>query len=314
MSMLKHCVLAILLFGVSTTDGAMAKSKCRLSADDKMQNAHLSFDDFDQKGVTSTTWRQLDNRGCHAVAAKAAEDYLINGPALTAAHKEDILFHEAQSLAFVDKNAQAAQLVAAAIPKDRANHGDLDWITYLVGTWAFLVKDKSLLDSSATKMSAEPGAENAIDANVLRGLAKCFNRSYRVAYASCRPKYISESERQHRRESSVLEHGAAEQLSVDLPAHSRLRRHLDGAVPPDRRQLQRKLDPDSRHREHRREFAVSIGVACLRHIKGALLLRGARNVTVAGYRPSAQAIPCASSRAIGANRSVGREQIAVFCS
>ncbi len=186
--MLKHCLLALLLFGISTTDGAMAKSNCRLSADEKLQNAHLSFDDFDQTGTTTTTWRQLDNRGCHEAAAQAAEDYLINGHALTASHKEDVLFHEAQSLALVDKNSEAAQLVAAAIPADRANHGSLDWITYLVGTWAFLVKDETLLDASATKMSAEPGTENAIDSAVLRGLAKCFNRHYRIAYASCRPK------------------------------------------------------------------------------------------------------------------------------
>ena len=58
--MLKHCLLALLLFGISTTDGAMAKSNCRLSADEKLQNAHLSFDDFDQTGTTTTTWRHLE--------------------------------------------------------------------------------------------------------------------------------------------------------------------------------------------------------------------------------------------------------------
>jgi len=189
--MLKDCFLAILLIGISTSDGAMAGSKCRLSASEKMQNARLTFDDFDQKGTTSTTWRQLDSRGCHAVAAEAAEDYLINGPVLTASHKEDVLFHEAQSLALADKNSQAAQLVAAAIPADRVNHGDLDWTTYLVGTWAFLVNDKVLLDASANKMSVESGPENAIDAAVLRGLARCFNRPYRIAYGSCRPKQVN---------------------------------------------------------------------------------------------------------------------------
>jgi hypothetical protein len=45
-----------------------------------------------------------------------------------------------------------------------------------------------LLDASARKMALETGPDNAIDSAVLRGLAKCYNRSYRIAYTVCRPK------------------------------------------------------------------------------------------------------------------------------
>jgi hypothetical protein len=179
----------VFLLGVGTTAAhATDATKCFLSAADKSANARLSFDEFDQKGVTNSTWRQLEDRGCHALTVEAAEDYLVEGPVLTLAHKEDVLFHEAQSLAFLGDTAQAAHFVAAAIPPDRSNHGDLDWTTYLIGTWAFLVREKPLLDASAGKMSLEPGEDNAIDGAVLRGLAKCFNRSYRIAYTVCRPK------------------------------------------------------------------------------------------------------------------------------
>jgi hypothetical protein len=179
-------LLIALIFATCTAAGAA--SKCGLSSADKVANARLSFDEFDQKGATTSTWRQLEDRGCHAAAVEAAEDYLVNGPALTPDRKEDVLFHEAQSLAFMDDTAQAAHLAAAAIPPDHGNHGDLDWTTYLIGTWGFLVRDKLLLDTAIRKMSREPGEGNAIDSAVLRGLAKCFDSPYRIAYTVCRKK------------------------------------------------------------------------------------------------------------------------------
>jgi len=78
--------------------------------------------------------------------------------------------------------------VSAAIPPDRSMHGDLDWTTYLVGTWAFLVKDRATLDAASSKMAAEPGDANRLDGAVLRGLQACFDKDYDTAYNDCRPK------------------------------------------------------------------------------------------------------------------------------
>jgi hypothetical protein len=161
---------------------------CHLTPDDKMANAKLSFDDFDQKGTLSSTWRALMQANCPGRAAEAADDYLVNGPVLTPDQKSDVLFHEAQALAIMGDNAQASRLVSAAIPPDRSGHGDLDWTTYLEGTWAFLVKDRATLDAAANKMMVEPGDTNRIDANVLRGLQTCFDKDYDTAYNMCRPK------------------------------------------------------------------------------------------------------------------------------
>ncbi len=174
---------------VVSASGALASdADCRLTSADKAANAKLSFDAFDQKGVTNVTWRKLEERGCHALALEADEDYLINGPTLSDDQKQDVMFHEAQSLAFMGRDVEAAHLVAAAIPPDHSGHGELDWTTYLTGTWAFLVEDKSLLDASAAKLSAEKGEGNVIDSAALRGLAKCFGRPYKTAYVDCRPK------------------------------------------------------------------------------------------------------------------------------
>jgi hypothetical protein len=181
--------LAFLVGMVAGTSGAFAgDADCHLTAADKAANAKLNFDAFDQKGVTSVTWRKLEERGCHAQAVAAAEDYLVEGPVLAADEKQDVLFHIGQSFAFWGREVESAHFVAAAIPPDRGNHGELDWTTYLVGTWAFLVKDKPLLDVSAAKLSAEKGDGNVTDSAALRGLAKCFRQPYRTAYVDCRPK------------------------------------------------------------------------------------------------------------------------------
>jgi hypothetical protein len=161
---------------------------CHLTPEDKAANAKLSFDDFDQKGALSSTWRALMHANCPGRAAEAADDYLINGPALTPDQKSDVLFHEAQSLAIMGDNAQASRLVSAAIPADRSDHGDLDWTTYLEGTWAFLVKDRATLDAATSKMMVEQGDANRVDTNVLRGLQMCFDKDYDTAYNDCRPK------------------------------------------------------------------------------------------------------------------------------
>jgi hypothetical protein len=180
--------LAFAVFVLQVSIASAADVKCRLTPDDKAANAKLSFDDFDQKGVTPSTWRKLEEAGCHLLAAEAADDYLAKGPVQTANHKSDTLFHEAQSLAFAGDDVNAARLVAAAIPPGRDTHGDLDWTSYLVGTWAFLVKDKPALDAAAAKMATEPGDPNRLDGGILLGLSRCFDKPYPAAYDTCRPK------------------------------------------------------------------------------------------------------------------------------
>jgi hypothetical protein len=181
------CAAVLLCVGGSVAWADNGHS-CHLTQEDKAANARLSFDDFDQKGSLPSTWRALMHANCPGRAAEAADDYLVNGPGLTPDQKSDVLFHEAQALAIMGDNAQASRLVSAAIPPDRSGHGELDWTTYLEGTWAFLVKDRAALDAAATRMMAEPGDSNRMDGNVLRGLQMCFDKDYDTAYNDCRPK------------------------------------------------------------------------------------------------------------------------------
>jgi len=187
--MLRGIFLGAVLLGASA-GAAFADDghRCKLTPDDKIANAKLSFEEFDQTGTLPSTWRALMNRNCPGRAAEAADDYLINGPPQTPEHKSDLLFHEAQALAIMGDNAQASRLVAAAIMPDRSMHGDLDWTAYLVGTWAFLVNNRAALDAATAKLAAEPGEGNRINADVLRGLSDCFDKDYDAAYNRCRPK------------------------------------------------------------------------------------------------------------------------------
>src|SRR6059058_2897009 len=69
---------------------------CSLTAAEKTANAHLSFDDFDQKGVTTGSGRSLGSRGCWEAAAAATEDYILHGPDRTDGEQRNLLFHLAQ--------------------------------------------------------------------------------------------------------------------------------------------------------------------------------------------------------------------------
>lgn len=184
---LQNSALAGLAVSLLTICNSHAQSACHLTAADKAANAQLSFDDFDQKGVTPSTWRRLEEAGCHAEALEAAEDYLVNGPAITASEKQVVQFHIAQTLALMGRNEEAARMVAIAMSPDHGNRGDLDWNTYLVGTWAFLKRDRARLEAAVTRLTAEPGDGNRMNAGAIRGLLNCFDKPYSESYATaCR--------------------------------------------------------------------------------------------------------------------------------
>ena len=95
-----------------------------------------------------------------------------------------MLFHLGQSLAISGEERRAADFIAfSREPKGlRPPENTLNWNDYVTGTWAFLVKDKSLLMRSRDAVLAAPGNGNNINGNVLAGLARCFDKPYSVAY------------------------------------------------------------------------------------------------------------------------------------
>jgi hypothetical protein len=160
---------------------------CTLTAADKVANAKLSFDDFDQTGVGPATWRQLSNHGCWAQAVEAAGDYLAHARFARASQQRDVIFHIGQSLGIEGKYEEAALMIASAKSPDPAAGEALDWNTYLEGTWAFFKRDRAALERARARLIGELGAGNQLNGSVLSGLVNCFDRPYAIAYESaCR--------------------------------------------------------------------------------------------------------------------------------
>jgi hypothetical protein len=172
--------LIAIVFALAGT--ASAQPVCSLTAADKQANALLSYDEFDQTGTLPSSWRALSKRGCEAMAADAAEDYLLHRTPMSEGARINILFHEAQSLAVAGREREAARLMAASKDLKQTPDADFDWNSYVEGSWAFLLKDRARLDEAVAVLSRSTEPGNVINAKVLRGLAKCFDRPYKQAY------------------------------------------------------------------------------------------------------------------------------------
>lgn len=187
--MLRIIVAYALLIGPSAAHAApptQADASCKLTSSDLTMNASLSYQDFDQTGVSPTTARKLGERGCYTEAARATEDYLAHAPFLTAREIRNLTWHLGQYLASAgDQKTAAPLLIAARAPSDEPPQPDgFDWNTYVLGTWAFLVKDREELTAALSRLSKAPGERNAMNAKVLARFVKCFDHSYLDAYDS----------------------------------------------------------------------------------------------------------------------------------
>jgi hypothetical protein len=179
-------ILTIMIFLTVAIPVARAEpvstEPCSLSREDKVENAKLTFDDFDQKGVISSTWRQLSNRKCEIQAIEAAEDYLIHGQVTREGERHNIIFHIGQSLAMANKYEEAALMMASSKNPTQQVNSEQDWNTYVDGTWAFLKRDRVSLENFREQLLKTTGYGNNINTAVLTGLLNCFDQPYSIAY------------------------------------------------------------------------------------------------------------------------------------
>ena len=155
--------------------------QCALADADLAANARLSFDEFDQRGTTPATARQLGNQRCYAEAARATEHYLVNGPILSTGEHSAVVWHLGQYLAAAGDEPRAASVMAAA--RRPIEPGDeLEWNAYVEGTWAFLVKDRPVLETAVARLRAAPQPRNRNNLRAVERMLRCFGRSYADAY------------------------------------------------------------------------------------------------------------------------------------
>ena len=176
-----------LVFTQLATQPSPPPVKCFLDSEAKRANAQLSFENFDQIGTLPSSWRRLAEAECNAEAADAILDYLINGPILTPSQHRVVLFHMGQTLALMGEERRAADFVVASktTATTQVTKETLNWNDYVIGTWAFLTKDRALLIKSRDVVLAS-GPRNTKNASLLEALERCFEKPYRIAYnVSC---------------------------------------------------------------------------------------------------------------------------------
>ncbi|RYG07704.1 MAG: hypothetical protein EON96_21115 [Caulobacteraceae bacterium] len=177
--MLAAFVTALALFQTAPDEAV----GCALTPEHLVANRTLSFESFDQAGVTPWTARKLGERGCNAEAARASEDYLLQGPELTERQRQVVSWHLGQYLAESGEERAAARVMATTMRREEMTPDNFDWNTYVLGTHAFLTKDRAAMDAAVTRLSRQEGVRNQINARALRRLQSCFDKPYTEAYA-----------------------------------------------------------------------------------------------------------------------------------
>jgi len=159
---------------------------CEFLPEHKQANATLSFGDFDQSTAYPHSAAGLSARGCHMEAAEAGQDYLARRTDLSERLRTSVLFHVGRNLAIAGRSDVAAVAALSAVRDDGGSDPAFDWNAYVTGTWAFLTRNRDLLDAKRARLRALEGHANLTNARVLDGLARCFDKPYaEAATPSC---------------------------------------------------------------------------------------------------------------------------------
>ncbi len=162
-----------------------APPACALTEADRLANRRLTFEEFDQGGsdLPHTGWN-LTMAGCHEQAVEAEADYLLHGPDLADRDRVVVRWHMAQGLARLDRNAEASVAALSAVQDLPPQEDGFDWNAYVRGVYGYLVRDRALLDRSLSVLRATPGQRNALNADALERLSRCFDKPYLEALES----------------------------------------------------------------------------------------------------------------------------------
>lgn len=164
----------------------------------------MLLQDYPTFDLSGRGWRAIDQQpGCEAVAADLIARYLVlQGAILEPPEALNLRWHEGQVRAGLGDTAAALALFAAAHDPDKTSA----WNPYVDATIAFLKKDRAALMAAHDQLAATPQPSDfeamAADfeqrtghrpvwpphLDVVNALVKCFDRTYREAYAdpACR--------------------------------------------------------------------------------------------------------------------------------
>ena len=141
------------------------------------------WQDFEFSYETPGGPMELGDRGCYRAAAMVSREYLAKGPPLTIREQSITQLHMARNLAYAGDEAAAAQAAASARRSDERGDQEipLDWNSYVQGLYAFLVKDRDLLEENRRRLLESGRQGDAFNGRNLSALSACFGRSYTEA-------------------------------------------------------------------------------------------------------------------------------------
>jgi len=122
-------------------------------------------------------WRNLLDRGCVDSAVQTLKSYRsANRTRLTPEQMDEMSFHMGQALAFAGREGESIAYFEGAAGKTSS----ATWSAYVEATIGFLTKDQHRLERALAdyEKEAKPGSMRLA---LIRGLLKCFDRSYAEA-------------------------------------------------------------------------------------------------------------------------------------
>ena len=184
-----HALLALFL--------AAAPDVCAVNLKTQLALPLQQFDQDPKRG-----WRPLaDKKECLAAAAELIATYRTkNWKKFKEGEAGSLNWHEGQLRAALGQNELAAQLMAASVHAD-ADPGSAAFLDYVLGSIAFVLRDKPGLLAARERLAKRPEPEAfakeaaeiraANDGNgptwplnldVLDGFINCWNKPYQTAY------------------------------------------------------------------------------------------------------------------------------------
>ncbi|MFN7400314.1 MAG: hypothetical protein ACK5SX_14955 [Sandaracinobacter sp.] len=167
-----------LLTGEDVSASTGRVSTCMVTLADFKRNRTLSWADFDLSPDMYKGAMWLSSRGCYKEAVVVGRDYLAHGPSLSIREHAITTFHMARNAARAGDKESAALLAAASRRSDQAPDAPLDWNSYVIGFYGYLIADRALVQASYYRLLAKGGESNRINAAVLARTLSCFERSF----------------------------------------------------------------------------------------------------------------------------------------
>ena len=181
---MRFLLIFALVVPIKISTGCVSKKVIKPTDKDLL---NLTYDKFDQ--TSGEGWRALgEGLEDYLGAAKLIDQYVVSNANLLDARQIRILnWHAGQMYAFAGDVNLARQRFIESIDPNEPKDNPILWNDYVLATIAFLDKDLGELKKHKKVISEGP-VFNGRHANldVVDGLIKCFDRTYKEAYSQCR--------------------------------------------------------------------------------------------------------------------------------